>query len=281
MAIVNVGCRLGRIEPFAKVRDLTIEDEVELWGEVFCSTVGIAPLDSLVMLSSERHGDGVLLCVTCRCGGIRSSVAGRRHHSRCSRRRWSQCTSCCGRRGGRLGAASGGLEERAACDATRGVGHRGLWRRATITSAASPLLLLALLELRLPLPLELQEELELLLLCKLPTVSSATVALWPPLLGCRLLWRSSAAIRANSRATTHPGRGAVVGVEQDRVLVGAKACASLGPQTAVVTVPRGLRSRVLERQVGSVSVRRAGRAPINRRGLHVEKAGTKCPTNSV
>ena len=101
------------------------------------------------------------------------------------------------------------------------------------------------------------------------------------MLGCRLLWRSSAAIRTNALATSHPGRRAVVGVEQDGVLEGAEARASLGPQSAVVTVPRGLRSRILERQVGRVSERRAGRAPINRLGLQVEKAGTRCPTNSV
>ena len=96
------------------------------------------------------------------------------------------------------------------------------------------------------------------------------------------LLRSSAstAIRAR-RITWHARRRPVVGVEPLSVLEGAEASASLGPQTAVVTVPRGLRSRILERQVGSVSERRAGRAPINRLGLQVEKAGTKRPTNSV
>ena len=219
------------------------------------------------MLSTERHGDGVLLSVTCRCGGTRSSVTGRCRHSRCSRRRRSQCTSCCcGGRGGRLGTAGGSLEEGTTSDAARRIRHRGLRRRTTATSAAAPLLLLLLL-LKL---LEQRELLHLLLQLLLPTSSttSSTLLLLIALLAllllrCRLLWRSSATISTDAFATSHPGRRAVVGVEEDGVLEGAEARASLGPQSAVVTVPRGLRSRILERQVGRVSVRRAGRAPFS------------------
>ena len=130
---------------------------------------------------------------------------------------------------------------------------------------------------------KLQELQELLLGLRLAT-SSATaptlLLLLPWLLALLLLVRAS---RSRSRCVPvfakarlrHPGRRAVVGVEEDGVLEGAEARASLGLQSAVVTVPRGLRSRILERQVGSVSVRRAGRAPINRLGLQVGRARKK------
>ena len=92
------------------------------------------------------------------------------------------------------------------------------------------------------------------------------------LLGSRLLLlrrSTSAAIRAGTLARTHPGRRSVVGVEQRRVLGEAEAGSRFGTPPAFVPVPRRFRGRVLERQAGSLPVRRvvdvlqrqAGRAP--------------------
>ena len=165
------------------------------------------------------------------------------------------------------------------------------WRATATPAAATQLLLLLRSRLKLLLLklLKQQELLHLLLklLLSFNSTAAATLLLLLAtllsllLLRCRLLWRSSATISTDAFATSHPGRRAVVGVEEDGVLEGAEARAGLGPQAAVVTVPRGLRSRILERQVERVSERRAGRAPINRLGLQVEKAGTRRPTNSV